>query len=73
MYDKMDGYVGETNESNAPIDQPGEYPEKGGDTKTNCPYGGQMWRPGTIICMNGRDHKCKSNGRGTALGTHDSC
>lgn len=38
-----------------------------------CPYKGSHYSPGTVICINDRDHKCKSNGRWTALGTSKSC
>lgn len=37
-----------------------------------CHYQGQEYSDGAIICIGGRDHKCR-NGKWRALGTSSSC
>lgn len=38
-----------------------------------CHHGGEEYSQGSVICLSGRDHKCNSRGKWTALGTTSSC
>lgn len=69
----MDSEKKKHNLPDSPIENEETVAERESTENTNCNFGGYSYSPGTVICINDRDHKCKSNGRWTALGTRSSC
>ncbi len=43
------------------------------EKSVTCYHDNTAYSKGDIICLSGRDHKCNSRGKWTALGTTSSC
>jgi len=68
----VEGFIGKTTEPDSEIE--GSTDDNSTDEALAvCHFKGYSYSPGTVICINGRDAKCKSTGKWTFLGTSNQC